>query len=99
MRQYSNKQPPASFTNMFQYLPLSQQVYRDHDYNFVPQIVNMPNLNFFPTIQMLRTWNCSNIYVKSEAEIIKMKEIFITQCLSNYEEECVKLACYVCNRT
>ena len=99
MRQYSNKQLPTSFTNMFQYLPLSQQVYRDHDYNFVPQIVNLPNLNFFPTIQMLRTWNCSNLHIKSEAEIIKMKETFITKCLSNYKEECVKLTCYVCNRT
>ena len=74
MRQYSNKQLPASFTNMFQYLPLSQQVYQDHDYNFVPQIVNMPNLNFFPTIQMLRTWNCSNLYIKSEVDIVNMKD-------------------------
>ena len=55
MHQYSNEQLPTSFTNMFQYLPLSQQVYQDHDNNCVPQIVNMRNLDFFPTIQMLRT--------------------------------------------
>ena len=74
MRQYSNKQLPASFTNMFKYLPLSQQVYRHHDYFFVPQIVNMPNLNFFPTIQMLRTWNCSNLCFGSEGEVLNKKK-------------------------
>ena len=99
MRQYSNKQLPISFKNMFQYLPLSEQVYRDHDYNFVPLKVNMYNLNFFPTVQMVRTWNCSNIFIKCEAEITTMKETFITQCLSRYDEDCVKLNCYICSRT
>ena len=99
IRQYSNKQLLISFKNMFQYLPLSEQVYWDHDYNFVPLKVNMSNLNFFPTVQMVRTWNCSNLFIKCEAEIITMKEIFITQCLSKYDEDCVKLNCYVCSRT
>ena len=84
---------------MFQYLPLSQQVYRDHDYNFVPLIVNHRNLQFFPAIQIVRTWNGSNIYAKCEAEVFKMKDIFISQCLSNYEEYCEKSNCFVCSRT
>ena len=99
MRQYSNKQLLVCFQDMFKYLPLSQQVFRDHDYNFIPKVVTQRHLNFFPIVQMLRTWNASNIFVKSEAEIIYLKETFITQCLSGYEEECVKPKCYVCNRT
>ena len=98
MRQYSNKQLPNSFKNMFQYLPLSHQVFRDHDYNFVPEVINYCNLQFFPAIQMVRPWNCSNIYVKCEAEIFYMKEVFISQCLSKYEQYCVKANCFVCNR-
>ena len=70
MRQYSNKQQPISFHNMFQYLPLSQQVFRDHDYNFLPKGNIKPNLKFFPIVQMLRAWNCSNITIKSEAQIV-----------------------------
>ena len=99
MRQFSNKQLPKSFKNMFQYLPLSQQVYRDHDYNFVTEVINYRNLQFFPAVQMVRTWNCSNIYVKCEAEIVSMKDIFLSQCLSKYEEYCSKDNCFVCNRT
>ena len=99
MRQYSNKQQPISFNNMFQYLPLSQQVFRDHDYNFLPKANIKPSLKFFPIVQMLRAWNCSNIAIKSEAQIDLMKETFISQCLNKYEDECVKLTCYVCNRT
>ena len=99
IRQYSIKQLPISFKNMFQYLPLSEQVYRDHDYNFVPLKVNISNINFFPTVQMVRTWNCSHLFIKCEAELITMKEIFITQCLSKYDKDCVKLNCYVCSRT
>ena len=99
MRQYSNKQLPMSFQDMFKYLPLSQQVFRDHDYNFIPKEVTWPHLKFYPIVQMLKTWNASNIFVKSETENICMKETFITQCLSGYEEECLKPRCYVCNRS
>ena len=99
MRQYSNKQLPISFKNMFQYLPLSQQVHRDHDYNFMPKLINHRHLQFFPSVQMVRTWNCSNIFVKCEAEVFNMKETFISQCLSKYEEYCVKDNCFVCTRT
>ena len=99
MRQYSNKQLPMSFKDMFKYLPLSQQVFRDHDYNFIPKEVTNPHLKFYPIVQMLRAWNASNIFVKSKAEIIYLKKTFITQCLSGYEEECVKPKCYVCSRT
>ena len=95
MRQYSNKQVPISFKNMFQYLPFSQQVHRDHDYNFMPKLINHRHLQFFPSVQMVRTWNCSNIFVKCEAEVFNMKETFISQCLSKYEEYCVKANCFV----
>ena len=99
MRQYSNKQLPISFKNMFQYLPLSQQVRRDHDYNLMPKVINHCQLQFFPAVQMVRTWNCSNIFVKCEAEVFNMKETFISQCISKYEEYCVKSNCFVCTRT
>ena len=54
MRQYSNKKLPQSFTNMFEQLPLSQQIFRDHEYNFVPQTVNKTFLKFFPVVQLVR---------------------------------------------
>ena len=90
---------PKSFDNMFQYLPLSDQVYRDHDYNFKPKTCNKNFLCHFPTVQLLRAWNRSHLLVKSEAEINLMKATFISQKLSTYEEECVKQFCYICKRT
>ena len=54
MRQYSNKQIPMSFQDMFKYLPLSQQVFCHYDYNFIPKEVTRPHLKFYPIIQMLR---------------------------------------------
>ena len=78
MRQYSNKKLSMSFQDMFKCLPLSQQVFRDHDYNFIPKEVTRPHLKFYPIVQMLRTWNASYIFVKSEAEIVYLKETFIT---------------------
>ena len=96
LRQYSNKQLPISFKNMFKYLPLSLQVYRHQDYNFEPKVVKMPYLKQYPTVQLVRTWNSRNLLVKCEAEVQLMKETFRSQCISNYEEECLKLNCYVC---
>ena len=83
---------------MFRYLPLSQQVFRHHDYNFIQKENIKPNLKDFPICQMTRAWNCSNILIKSEAEIAVFKETFISQCMNKYEDECVKPNCYVCNR-
>ena len=40
LRQYSNKQLPISFKDMFKYLPISLQVYRHQEYNFELKIVN-----------------------------------------------------------
>ena len=75
---------------MFKYLPLSQQVFEDHGYNFIPKEVIRPHLKFYPIVKMLRTLNASITFLKSKADIIYLKETFITQCLSGYEEECVK---------
>ena len=69
MRQYSKKQLPISFKNMFQYLPLFQQVHRDHDYNCMPKVINHCQLQFFLALQMVRTWNFSNVFVKYEAKV------------------------------
>ena len=99
LRQYSNKQLPTSFCSMFQYLPLSQQVYRDDDYNVKPKVVNFKSLSFLPIIQLIRSWNRSSLLVKAEGEINALKDIFITQKLNSYAEECDKLICYVCKRT
>ena len=63
MRQYSNKQLLKSFLNMLEYLPLSQQIIRDHDYNFKPKIVNYNFLKFFTIVQMLRAWNLSSVSI------------------------------------
>ena len=84
--QYSNKQLPISFKNKFQYLPFPQQVHKYHDYNFMLKVINHHPHKLFPAVQMVRTWNCSNIFVKCEAKVFNMKETFISQCLSKYEE-------------
>ena len=46
---------------------------------------------------MLRTWNCSNLCLESEGAVLNKKKKLITQCVSSYEEECVKLTCFVCS--
>ena len=99
VRQYINKQLPNSFVNMLKYLPLSQQIYRDHEYNFITPIVNKTCLKFFPIVQLVKAWNRSSLLVKSEADIKTMKESITSKCLSKYEEECFIEDCYVCNHT
>ena len=99
LRQYSNKQLPISFNHMFKYLPISLQVFRHQEYNFEPKIVNKSYLKHYPTVQLVRTWNSKNLFVKCEAEIQLIKETFKSQCISSYDDECLKLNCYVCNRT
>ena len=54
---------------------------------------------YINSFQPVRAWNCSNITIKSGAQIVLMKETFVLQGLNKYEDECVKLTCYVCNRT
>ena len=55
IRQYCNKQLPKSFDKMFQYLPLSEQVFRDHDYNFQQKTYSKKFLSQFPIVQILKT--------------------------------------------
>ena len=96
--QYCYKQLPKSFDKMFQYLPPSEQVLCDHDYNFQQKNYNKKFLCQFPIVQILNTWNSSHLLIKAEADITLMKTPFIAKKLSTYEEECLKQYCYTCKR-
>jgi hypothetical protein len=99
MRQYQNKKLPPSFNNFFQTLELSEQKSRDDDYNFkMKKLNNYNNLLFYPTVQLIRNWNRNNILIKSEADISELKNYFTIVKTNTYEEECIKLKCYVCDR-
>ena len=97
VRQFKNKQLPTSFNNFFQNLPLSEQIYRDHDYNLKQKLLNKPFLHNYPSVQLVRAWNRNNLFIKSEAEIIILKSDYITQKINNYEGDCTKDNCYVCD--
>ena len=97
VRQFKNKMLPTSFLNFFQDLPLSEQIFRDHDYNLKVKKVNKNFLSFYPNVQMIQAWNRNNILIKSEAETKDMKDYYTIHKINSYESECVKDNCYVCN--
>ena len=97
VRQFKNKQLPTSFLNFFQDLPLSQQIYRDHDYNLKPKQVNKTFLSHYPTVKMIRAWNQNDLLIKSEGEVTDLKEYFMMHKLNSYESECLEVNCYICN--
>ena len=94
VRQFKNKQLPISFSSFFQ--NLSDQVLRDHDYNLKPKIVKRNFLTYYPSVQLIRAWNCNNLLLKSEAELVNLKSDFTSHKLNNYETECAVVNCYVC---
>jgi hypothetical protein len=98
MRQYSNNLLPSSFNNFFKYMPLADQKCRDDDYNFSRKQCNHKYLFYYPSVQLVHSWNQANILLKSEGEVLSMKSQFISQKLSQYEVECSKPTCFVCNR-
>jgi hypothetical protein len=98
MRQYTNNQLPASFNNLFNYIPPDEQKCRNDNYNFARKQLNLKHLFYFPTVQLIRSWNEADICLKSEGEVVFLKSQFILQKLSQYEIECTKPTCFVCNQ-
>jgi hypothetical protein len=98
VRQYKNGKLPDSFTGFFQDVPLNEQKSRDDDYNLKQNQINNNTLLYFPSSQIIRSWNQNSILLKSEADITNLKDDFVRKKLNSYDESCVKPNCQVCRQ-
>jgi hypothetical protein len=99
MKQYSDNFLPPSFQNFFKCIPLEDQKCRDDAYNFTQKLFKLKYLFHFPAVQLIHSWNRADMTIKSEGAITTVKSSFISNKLSQYEEECYKTKCFVCNRS
>ena len=98
VRHYKNGKLPESFFGFFQDIPFNEQKSRDDDYNLKQKHLTTPALLYFPSCQIIRSWNQNNMLLKSEADISNLKEDFIQKKISSYDEDCVKPNCYMCKQ-
>ena len=84
-----------SFSGFFQDIPFDEQKSRDDDYNLKQTRATTSALLYFPSCQIIRSWNQNNILLKSEADITNLKEDFVQKKMNTYDEECVKPNCYM----
>ena len=98
VRQFKNNQLPQSFQGFFQNIPAAEQKSRDDDYNLKSKYPSNNNLLYYPSVQLLRNWNCNSLAIKSESKITVLKSTIKTSKISNYEEDCLKVNCYICNQ-
>ena len=96
VRHFKNNHLPLSFNNFFQNIPLEEKKSRDDDYNLKNKNLTSNNLLYFPSVQLLRNWNCNSLTVKAETCVGVLKSEIKTSKIFNYEEDCVKQNCYVC---
>ena len=96
MKQYSDKQVPNSLQGLFSYISKDKQKCRGDDYNFETRQINSNDLLHYPNVQLSRSFNRNNIYIKSQGGITTLKQLFIREKLSGYENECTKPNCHVC---
>ena len=99
VRQFKNGKLPPSFKDFFYNLSSTAQKTRDDDYNLEAKHLTNNLLFYYPSVQLIRNWNRNTIVVKAQAEISLMKSEFKICQINKYEDECVKLNCYVCSRT
>ena len=98
VRQYKNGKLPESFFGFFQDIPFNEQKSRDDDYNLKQKLATTNALLYFPSCQIIRSWNQNNILLKSEADISNLREDFVQKKINSYDEECVKPNCYMCKQ-
>ena len=79
-------------------IPAAEQKSRDDDYNLKSKYPSNNNLLYYPSVQLLRNWNCNSLAIKSESKITVLKSTIKTSKISNYEEDCLKVNCYICNQ-
>ena len=89
---------PKSFQGFFQNIPAAEQKSRDDDYNLKSKYPSNNNLLYYPSVQLLRNWNCNSLAIKSELKITVLKSTIKTSKISNYEEDCLKVNCYICKQ-
>ena len=99
MRQFKNGKLLPSFKEFVHNLSSTYQKTRDDYYDLESKHLKTNVLFYYPSVQLVRNWNRNNIAVKAQAEISYMKSGFKICQLNKYEDECVKLNCYVCSRT
>jgi hypothetical protein len=97
LKQYSNKDVPDSLQGLFNKIHPDQQKCRNDAFNFENKQLNSEDLLHYPNVQLLRSYNRNSIVIKSERNISNLKDLFIREKLYNYEAECTKQNCYVCN--
>ena len=98
VRQFKNGKLPESFFGFFQDIPFNEQKSRDDDYNLKQKHATTSALLYFPSCQIIRSWNQNNMLLKSEADIANLKEDFIQKKINSYDEDCVKPNCYMCKQ-
>ena len=98
VRHYSNNLLPVSFNDFFKDIPLNEQKSRDDDYNLKQKSLNLKYLFYYPTVQLIRTWNQCHITLKAQGNPDIFKSDFITSKLNMYDDECTKTSCYICKR-
>ena len=98
VRQFKNNQLPQSFQGFSQNIPAAEQKSRDDDYNQKSKYPSNNNLMYYPSVQLLRNWNCNSLAIKSESKITVLKLTNKTSKISNYEDDCLKVNCYICNQ-
>jgi hypothetical protein len=97
MQQYSNKLVPNSLQGLFSSISSLKRKCRGDDYNFEQKCVQFDELQYYPNVQLVQSYNRNSVIIKSEGMIKSLKTAFIKEKLNTYEDECTKLNCYVCN--
>ena len=73
VRHFKNNQLLSSFQEFFQKIPAAEQKSRDEYYNLKSKYPSNNNLMYYPSVQLLRNWNCNSLALKSESKITVLK--------------------------
>jgi hypothetical protein len=97
VHKYRSDRLPPSFSNYLTPNTVGPSSgIRHADYNYQSSRINVPALCYMPTYQLIKSWNCTPISIKSEGEEDNFKLLYISKVLESYDFECLKARCYSC---